>query len=269
MITTTWALARSKMSVCVNGTFIPFEKAPDTMQRFVRPALFSTGCKSWELRTFGTAFLCSYRGRSQAILTRHQTGDGIEKPSPEKFVTLANVGDKTLAIPPSHIYTPSIYELNCQSLRDLCIFDYGDQSHKQRIRTLDISTMFWSDSEGLQTDYSFLIGYPTASFDAETNNDGEYTKFVTKWIRQDLEEAHPQVLDLENRNIFVKHSSSTRISIDPDGLSGSPVFSIVNDRSHDRYLRFDGIITNANKDRFAIYPSVYIRQFMDKIIDGD
>jgi hypothetical protein len=47
------------MSVGVNGTFIPFKIVPDTMQRFVRPALFSAGHEVWELRTFGTAFLCS------------------------------------------------------------------------------------------------------------------------------------------------------------------------------------------------------------------
>ena len=45
---TTWSIAQLKMSVPVNGTYLPFTSTPDLMQRFVRPALFST-------RTVGTA----------------------------------------------------------------------------------------------------------------------------------------------------------------------------------------------------------------------
>lgn len=75
-------------------------------------------------------------------------------------------------------------------------------------------------------------------------------------------------MDVENRDIFIKHDGSTRQNIEPDGLSGSPVFSIVCDVSSDRHLRFDGIVTDARGDRFAVYPSVYIRNFMDEIIEG-
>jgi len=39
----TWATAQANMSVCINGAFIPFNNAPDSMHRFVRPAMFSTG----------------------------------------------------------------------------------------------------------------------------------------------------------------------------------------------------------------------------------
>lgn len=73
-------------------------------------------------------------------------------------------------------------------------------------------------------------------------------------------------MDVEHRTVFVKHERSTRKSVEPDGLSGSPVFSVIKDRSSNRYLRFDGIVTHANGDRFAVYPSVYIRDMLDHIV---
>ena len=87
--------------------------------------------------------------------------------------------------------------------------------------------------------------------------------------RQDLQPDGPSLMDVENRNMFIKHSESTRLSVNPDGLSGSPVFSIVHDAKSDRHLRFDGIVTDARIDRFAVYPSVNIRNFLDQIVkDG-
>ncbi len=107
---TVTTLANAKMSVCVNGAYIPFKNTPDTMQRFVRPALFSTGDEVWELRTFGTALICRYRNLYLAVTTGHQVGDGNLKPSPEKFVVLATDGQRTLAIPPKSVRKPRIGE---------------------------------------------------------------------------------------------------------------------------------------------------------------
>lgn len=267
MTITTWALAGAKMSVGVNGTFIPFKSAPDTMQRFVRPALFSTGHEVWELRTFGTAFLCRYRDLSLAIATSHQIGDGEDKPLPEKFVVLASVGDRTLAIPPATVRRPLIDEEEYRSLQDLCLFDFGERVRDHNIETIDLRSVRWSDESGLTVDYSFLIGYPAGSFDADTDDDGKYQRFVNKWIRQDLQPDVPRLMDVENRNMFIKHGRSTRLSVEPDGLSGSPVFSIVRDTTSDRHLRFDGIVTDARGDRFAVYPSAHIRDFMDRIVE--
>ncbi|MBX5303163.1 hypothetical protein HJB93_28690 [Rhizobium sp. NLR12b] len=266
MAVTTWARANAKMSVGVNGTFIPFKNAPDAMQRFVRPALFSTGHETWELRTFGTALLCKYRDLYLAVATGHQTGDGGDKPAPEKFVVLASDGDRTLAIPPTTVRKPLIGEELYKSLQDLCVFDFGERALEHRIGTIDLKSIKWSDDAGLAADYSFLIGYPTASFDAEMNDEGAYQRFVNRWIRQDLQPDAPKLMDVENRSMFVKHAGSTRLSVEPDGLSGSPVFSIVRDAASDRHLRFDGIVTDALGDRFAVYPSVHIRHFLDTIV---
>ncbi|MGU3358914.1 hypothetical protein ACLBWX_01130 [Methylobacterium sp. M6A4_1b] len=265
----TWKVAEAKMSVGVNGAFIPFKSAPDSMRRFVRPALFSTGDDEWELQLSGTAVLCRYRGLAVALATNHQAGDGSGKPLPEKFVVLANGGGRTLAIPPKSLHRPQISEEEYRSLQDLCVFDFEDRVQTHRVEALNLDTVLWSDNPDVAVDYSFLIGYPTDSQIINLNNDGQLVSIVNRWIRQDLRPDDLKLLDVDNRNMFVKDERSTRSSIEPDGLSGSPVFSIVRDTDSNRHLRFDGILTDARNDRFAVYPSVHIRDLMDQIIDDE
>jgi hypothetical protein len=264
----TWKVAEAKMSVAVNGAYIPFKNAPDAMHRFVRPALFSTGSEEWELRLFGTAALYRYRGLSIALTTRHQTGDGNQKPSPEKFVVLADGGDRTLAVPPKNIRRPIIEEKEYMSLQDLWIFDFEDRIDNNRVDALNLEDVIWSDNKEVKVDYSFLIGYPTDSQIINLNDEGQLVGVINRWIRQDLQPDEPKLMDVENRSMFVKHERSNRMSIEPDGLSGSAVFSIVHDGASNRHLRFDGLVTDARGDRFAVYPSAHIRNFLDQIVDG-
>lgn len=162
---------------------------------------------------------------------------------------------------------PVIDEEEYGSLQDLCLFDFEGRVLDHRIQALDLCSVKWSDETALVVDYSFLIGYPTASFNADMNDEGEYQRFVNRWIRQDLQPDRPRLMDVENRDMFIKHDRSTRLSIEPDGLSGSPVFSIVHDAASNRHLRFDGVVTDARGDRFAVYPSVHIRNFMDQVVE--
>lgn len=120
-------------------------------------------------------------------------------------------------------------------------------------------------------DYSFVIGYPTEShrIELDLQDETQLSEFTMRWIRQDLQRSDSAPMDTENRLIFVKHEQSTRLSINPDGLSGSPVFSIVHDQLTDRHLRFEGIVTNARDDRFAVLPSAHIRPMLDGIVDGN
>ncbi|MGB3834241.1 MAG: hypothetical protein WA975_20530 [Mesorhizobium sp.] len=256
------------MSVLVNGAYLPFTSAPNAMQRYVRPALFSTGDALYELQKVGTVFMAKYRNWSFGLMTAHQGSGSNGAPSAEKFVVVVDDGEKRLAVPPSTILKPRIDDPEHLSLEDLIFLDYSTTSRP--LNHLDLSPTLWSDSDGLSTDYSFLVGFPTSSMVIELDPNGEprLDKFTPRWIRQDLEQASPEPLDPDNREMFVKHQRSTRLSIDPDGLSGSPVFSIVSDRGKERHLRFDGIVTHARGDRFAVYPSAFIRRVLDSIVDN-
>lgn len=265
MAVPTWASAQAKMSVGINGTYVPFESAPDAIHRFVRPALFATGDHVWELRLFGTAFLATFHGWKFAIVTAHQTDIAKGAPTAEQFVVVAKGGCQRLAVSPSSLHRPVVDDEDRQSLRDLSFFDYSGNSTK--VEHLDLSSVFWSDALNIVAEYSFLIGYPASSaiIELDENDYSKLSNFTMRWIRQDLEEDQPRPLDVEHRTIFVKHERSTRKSVEPDGLSGSPVFSIIKDTDNNRHLRFDGIVTDAKHDRFAVYPSVYIRNMLEHI----
>jgi len=262
----TWMTAQAKMSVGINRTYVPFKSAPDSMRRFVRPALFATGDDVWELRLFGTAVLAAFHGWNFALVTAHQTDIAKGAPAADQFRVVVNSGNRNLAVPPNSLHRPVIDDEDRQSLKDLTFFDYSGSSAKTE--HLDLSSMFWSDAVDITADYSFLIGYPSSSAIIELDGDdhSKLSNFTMRWIRQDLEEDEPRPLDVEHRAIFVKHGRSTRESVEPDGLSGSPVFSIIKDKDNDRHLRFDGIVTHANGDRFAVYPSVYIRDMLEHIV---
>ena len=263
----TWKTAEAKMSVCINGAYVPFKNAPNSMPRFVRPALFSTGDENWELQFFGSSFLGKYRGWHFGIATAHQTNSAHGAQEASKYVVLKEVGGKTLAIPPSNLHIPSVDEVGYSSLKDLIFFDFAEVDAPYRASHLDLTNILWSDDTS-PADYSFLIGYPTSSA-IITLNPEDYSaleSFTARWVRQDLQPANPEALDTEHRNIFIKHDRSTRLSIDPDGLSGSPAFSIVKAANSERFIRFEGIVTNARGDRFAVYPSLYIRDMLEHIV---
>lgn len=267
MAISTWTFAQAKMSVKVNDTYFPFESTPDVMQRFVRPALFTTGHDVFELRYFGTALMGRYRNWRFAMATAHQMGDGDERPSFSSFVVVVEDNGALQAVPPSSAHLVNVEEERDRSLEDLILLDYNSSGTYGRISYLDLSSVYWSDSAEIATDYSFLIGYPSGSVDInmDTEDPSQLSKFVMRWVRQDLKPTRRQILEPENRNIFVKHEKSNRLSIRPDGLSGSPVFSIVHDQNKDRHLKFEGIITDAAGDRFGVYPSAFIRGILDSV----
>jgi hypothetical protein len=262
---TTWASANAKMSVLVNGLFIPFKEAPGLMQRYVRPALFSTGDSRYELQFAGTALMARFREWNFALVTAHQAQGKAFETSTGAFVVVIDSGAKRLAVPPTSAHVPKFESEDHRTLEDLIYFGYDREGGAVKPQHLDLKDVLWSDSD-VGADYSFVIGYPTQSVRIELGGeDGiEITDFKLGWIRQDLVQSDRRPMDTENRSIFVKHPKSNRLSIEPDGLSGSPVFSMVR-LGTDRRLRFDGIVTNANGDRFAVYPSVHIRDALEDI----
>ena len=203
------------------------------------------------------------------MTTYHQTGlGGLTLPPAEKFVVLAQSEGKTLAIPPHMIHRPMIEEEEFKSLEDLWVFDFGERVSDGSVQTFDLSEVLWSDAPGVTVDYAFLIGYPTSSerWNFNEDDEAELIGVVSGWILQDLQADEPGLLDTEHRNMFFQHERSNKLEVVPDGLSGSPVFSIVHDAPLNRYLRFDGIVTNARGSRFAVYPSIHIRDFLDLIV---
>jgi hypothetical protein len=204
-----------------------------------------------------------------ALATAHQVDTGRGAPSPETFVVVVEHAGKRLAVPPSSVHRPRVDDEGARSLADLAFFDYAQVGAGRKSPHLNLTNVFWSDASQVIADYSFVIGYPSGSakIGLDLEDQTKLTEFTMRWIRQDLQRSDGAPMDPENRLMFVKHERSTRLSIDPDGLSGSPTFSIVHDSIKERHLRFEGIVTHAKGDRFAVLPSAYIRPVLDAIVD--
>ena len=265
-----WKLSEAKLSVSVNGVYVRFEALPKSMHRFVRPAMFRTDDEGYELRYFGTSCLFRYREKTFAVTTAHQTGNGIEAPEAEAFVVVVDDDTKRLSVSPSSIHRVKKEGDHEPSLSDLLFYEYDVPSAVSSPEFLNLSDVQWSDSSGLKNDYSFLIGFPSQSVVCEPDpTDGtKLSEFVLRWVQVDLQPTQRERMDTENREMFTKHPESTKQSVNPDGLSGSPVFSIVHDVGKNRQLQFNGILTNAKSDRFAVYPSSVIRHLLDGICDA-
>ncbi len=263
-----WTIAQIKSRVQVNGTYVSFRTTPDYIQRFVRPALFSTGHEVFELQVFGTALMARYRGWNFALTTAHQVDTKRGGPTAQSFVVIVEHNDKRFAVPPSSLHVPRTDDDFWRSVGDLMFFDYSKVREDHRPAHLDLTNVHWSDAGYVATDYSFVIGYPSHShkIELDLNDQSQLAAFTMRWIRQDLQASDPVSWDPENRVIFVKHEQSTRLSVDPDGLSGSPVFSIVHDGTMDRHLRFEGIVTHGKGDRLAVLASAHIRALLDSIV---
>ncbi|MFD1157929.1 hypothetical protein [Roseovarius aestuarii] len=264
-----WKEAESKISVEINGVYVQLKNAPDQFQRFVRPAVFSTDNEIWELQYHGSATMVRYGGRDMAITTAHQTGDGHAAPRAEKFVIVVKDEERRLTVPPRSVRNVMVDAGENTIAEDILFYEYDKQGGRKVADHLELTKVLWSDAIGLKVVYSFLIGFPSESVIIELDPSDETAigEYKLRWIRQDLEPAERQPLDPGNRNIFIKHHQSSRRSVKPDGLSGSPVFSVVQDSGNDCHLRFDGIVTHAKGDRFAVYPSQMIREALDTIQD--
>jgi hypothetical protein len=155
-----WTTSQTMMSVKVNGTYLPFKTTPDLMQRFVRPALFSTGDAVFELQVFGTALMAKYRGWDFALATAHQVDAKRGAPSAGSFVVVVEHDGKRLAVPPSSVHLPRVDGEQFRSLGDLIFFDCAKVTDGHRSSHLDLTNIYWSDSNEVVPDYSFVIGYP-------------------------------------------------------------------------------------------------------------
>jgi hypothetical protein len=57
------------------------------------------------------------------------------------------------------------------------------------------------------------------------------------------------------------------MGLDPDGISGSPVFTVFEDESGERHLLIEGMITDASLSGvLAVYDAEPMRRLLDKIV---
>lgn len=271
-----FTVARDKLSVPVNGIHVPIKTLADSIRRFCTPAFFHHENQPvYEMSKAGSAFLLRYRGRNLAICTGHQLGHGEHKVLPEQFAVVQEAPDgKKVGLSPTTVSQPKVEEPEYANLEDLILLEYentrGPHDLRRLFLDLDIATPLKAVARNsIKT--IFAIGYPTTAgeFSIKYDQDFNVTQMdmTLRWVKIyfDLAEAAP--LDPENRIPLVQSERADQETIEPDGMSGSPVFFVWLDPASNAHLGFAGIVTHARGRRYMIYDGAHVRQVLDMYID--
>ena len=245
---------------------------------FCTPAFFHhEGQGVFDLSRTGSAFLFRYRGRNIALLTRHQLGEGLGAVRPEQFtVTLIEPAGVKVGLSPNAVTKVRMQNLEHSNLDDVLLLEYDNVRGTRNLRglflDLDLAhTLETVAPESVQAIFS--VGYPTAhgDVDFEIDDEGNATdmNMELRWVKLYLTPDKPGPLDPENRRPMVQDPRADQETIDPDGMSGAPVFFISLDASSQAHLGFAGMITHARDRRYMIYDGSHLSRVVDSYIDEE
>lgn len=264
--------AAMKLSVPINGVFVPFNQAVTNLQRFCRPLLFHNDCSVFDLSYSGSCFLFRHGGRNIMLCTRHQIVNQSRDPKDVALVIEETDGRK-VALGPNE-FSRVIANVPQQSkLEDIFLAEYESERNGRKIEAqflqLDLDTI--ADLRIVaeeQVVLIFAIGYPSrfSSFETSIDEvDGSATGLdvISRWVKLYLELAEPSNWDHDLRVPLQTHHHYHADIGDPDGFSGSPVFFVYQDESKQAHLGFAGMLTDANKSgRFMLYEAAHIREIV-------
>jgi len=266
--------AAMKLSLPINGVFVPFKQSVTNLQRFCRPVMFHNQDPVFDLSCSGSSFLFRHRAQNLMLCTRHQLENQGRDPQDVVLIVDELDGCK-VALSPNGA-TRVIYHAPAPAnLSDIFLAEYTSERTGRNI-----------DSQFLRFDLDavadlrtvaaeaivliFAIGYPTrfSSFETKLDqDDGSATGLdvISRWTKLYLEPAAPSSFDHEHRLPLQIHRDFQADIGDPDGFSGSPVFFIYQDDTRQAHLGFAGMITHGNKSgRFLIYETADIRRAVNE-----
>lgn len=266
---------RARLSVPVNAILIAMNSLPATLQRFCAPAFFhNEGEPTFDLSKRGSAVLIRFRDTNFAVLTRHQLGKGAQAKEAREFtIGLDDPDGRKVGLTPVAVTQVTIEGHEQKNLEDLQICQYEDHRNGRNLRSLFLNvdldhTLETVPPEAVQA--IFTIGYPTELTNVEVGEwDGDEVPmaFRIKWVTLYLKPA-PEAHDWDNDNriILMATGNTDAVPLDPDGLSGAPVFFAWLDEARQAHLDFAGLVTNARDNRFAVYSAVHIRTALKQCV---
>lgn len=269
-------IARAMLSIPINGILVRLQEIPESIRRFCTPAFFyNDGQRVFDISPVGSALLFRYRGCNLAICTRHQIGHALSAHSDEKFfVIFEELGGSKVGLSPIAVSRVHMEHAEHMNLEDILVFEYEDERDDRNLRGLFLEldiTRTLDTVEPTSIKAIFAIGYPTAFSDMnlECDEDQNITAVNTdlRWVKLYLTQDNPALLDTENRRVMIQDPRAEQETIEPDGMSGAPVFFVWLDESSRAHLGFAGMITDARDRRYMIYDGSIIRQIVDRHID--
>lgn len=264
--------ARLKLSIMINGISVSMENCVDALERFCKPLMFLNDDNDNPVSIFGSSLLFFHGGRNIILLTKHQLDNSRRQPQEVSLIIDAPrfVGDssgKIAFLPDSAVFLPK--QPNSENYRDIVLVEFPQKCDRYDVTPYflnlnleETANLSMVDEDKIIT--IFAVGYPTesVSYDPGYDESGESSgpEFVFGKHRLYFEMAKCSPFDKADR-IHLRALMSNGISImDPDGLSGAPVFFTYIDDGQQAHLGFAGIITDASKDGlFAVYGAGVIK----------
>ena len=235
------------------GTWIPIDHLSKFVINYAEPfVLHNAGNDDFPVSRRGSALRARLGNRYFLILTEHQM---VSYPHEAAVV----VNSTTKSIVTSNGSTVSKVDQHGEPVIDIRLFDFTDAVRAEAISKnswLDLSKVRNINSMDSKRELQLTAGYP--HLDRSIDYDRRDISVAPR-----VAYGRPLGETLRAREGFEVNPS---LEYDPDGFSGAPVFSVVEQRS-DWFLTLDGIVTNASRSRFNYVPFSYIRDFVVQSLD--
>jgi hypothetical protein len=257
---------RTKMHLRLGGLMVPAKDVIHLTAKHAHPLLFDNKDKDHPLAVAGSSFLFTYRGRFIQVSSRHQITNLGRDPGD---VRLVDYGQKPLIIPPRKASGMGNQVRALNNMQDLLAFQYelpADATIRHRFLNIAPSQFVSVPPAGAKQIFAYyFIGFPSQAVGYEISSEsGALEHLKNRWIRLLLEPDTTTLRLVPNRLYMKSLDSFESMKIDPDGISGAPVFVVY--QTHDDQCRFAfcGIITDANKNGVvAVYDAQPMQLFLD------
>lgn len=232
------------------------------------PLLLDNKSEEHPLAVAGSSFLMKYRGRFIQICCRHQVANFKRDPGE---VRLVDYGDKPMMIPPRRASGMGKQVASMQNMQDLIALQYElppEVSIRRRFMTMSPGQFTAIPPANAKQVFAYyFIGFPSQAVGYEISFvDGKLEHLKNRWIRLMLEPDETTLRLVPNRVYMKSRDSFDSIQIDPDGISGSPVFVVYQTPDDQCHLGFCGTITDANKSGVvAVYDARPMQLFLDML----
>jgi hypothetical protein len=266
-----YLIARSALSINVNGVFIPFADAIKSLHRFCKPVLIHKPDPVFDMAYSGSSFLFRNAGRRVQLLTRHQLKSSDTEYFDPSALTVPIFKDgKCYGIPPSGAQKPAASPDRDLSYDDIILVVYeGEENAEIDPLFIDINWMSIPTLRQIElsrVECFFTIGYPHifTDFDIDLSEDGDpfFISIKSRWCSIYLQPCERQAFDLETRIPFKVDDRTPLESFDPDGLSGAPVFFVYRTEQGQAGWGIAGMITHGMNNRFQVYDGDNLRNFV-------
>lgn len=266
---------RAKLSVCMGGLLVPFNRAFSNIARYCRPLAFHNDDEHYDLSMAGSAFLVRVLGKNYLFATQHQRGDVGGERGASQIVILVAEGDHHVGIAPNELISVWRSSSSGRTCDDLMVLRYDDTREGRDLKPHFFPLPFAALLEagelpsGCEVIAHGLIGFPSrfTEYDVSWDDDADApgpTSVKSKWSRYYLAPAARTAWDEDDLTPYILEPSSHPGDIEPDGLSGSPVLMIYRDAGGQTQFAFTGIALKASATgRFNIFGAARIRALFD------